>query len=91
VSACHDPATGRQAIFIVNRSQIEAVPVEIAWQCGAPSLLGTVAQVGGVDPKAANTFDSPGAILPAALPPVRVVDGVAALELPPLSFTVLSH
>ncbi len=90
VSACHDPATGRQAVFIVNRSQIEAVPVEIAWHCGAPKLLGTVAQVGGVDPKAANTFDCPGAILPAALPPVRVVDGVAALELPPLSFTVLS-
>jgi alpha-N-arabinofuranosidase len=89
-SACHDPVTGRQAVFIVNRSQIEAVPVEIAWQAGAPAVLGTAVQISGIDPKAANTFEHPDVIAPVTLPPVRVVDGVATLELPPLSFTVLA-
>jgi alpha-L-arabinofuranosidase len=31
VSASHDPATGQAAIFLVNRSQTEAVPTELIW------------------------------------------------------------
>lgn len=90
VSACHDPQTGRQALFIVNRSQMAAVPVEIVWQAGAPDRLSTALQLAGDNPKAANTFARPDAVRPRTLTPLPVRDGMARLDLPPLSFTVLA-
>ena len=90
VSACHDPATGKQAVFIVNRSQMASLPVEVVWQAGAPSQLSTMVQLAGDDPKAKNTFDQPAIITPHTLAGVPVRDGVATVELPPLSLTVLA-
>ena len=89
-SACHDPATGKQAVFIVNRSQTEALPVEIVWQTGAPQRLDTVVQLAGSDPKAANTFEQPNVVVPRTLDAVPVRDGRAVLSLPPLSFTLVA-
>ena len=86
----YDEATGRQSLFLVNRSLSQSQRVEIVWQCGAPPALVEAHQVSGNDPKAANTFENPGVVTARRLPSIPVKDGVAELELPPLSFTAVS-
>jgi alpha-N-arabinofuranosidase len=88
VSGSYDPETGKQAFFFVNRSQTESLPVEIRWQGDAPDSLGSVVQLSGNDPKAANTFEQPDLLVPKTLDAVKIEEGVARLMLPPLSFTV---
>ncbi len=90
VSASYDPAGGETAVFVVNRSQIEAISTEITWQSEAPRQVQAVYQVAGTHPKAANSFESPNVVVARqlAIPPL---DGKKlTLELPPLSFTVIS-
>ncbi len=89
VSACYDAAAGHHAVFIVNRSQSETVPAELCWQGAAPKAMTAIHQLAGTDPKAANTFDQPNAIVPSTLPGRPVEDGHLSLALPPLSLTVL--
>ena len=90
VSASHDPATGKQAIFIVNRSQTDTINTELNWQSAAPTGVGEVWQLAGADLKAANTWENPNAITAKQLSNVAVKDGKVALQLPPLSFTAVS-
>jgi alpha-N-arabinofuranosidase len=78
------------AIFLVNRSLTDELPVEIIWQSQAPNRLGEVHQISSADPKAANTFADPRRIVPVRLSPVPVIEGVARINLPPMSFTVLA-
>jgi alpha-N-arabinofuranosidase len=89
VSASYDEATGASAVFIVNRSQTDSVPVTLRWQDRQPQRLGAAYQLAGTDPKAANSYEQPNRItaVPIAAP---ALDGrSASLVLPPLSFTVL--
>jgi alpha-N-arabinofuranosidase len=90
VSASYDPATGKEAIFIVNRSLTDSVVTDLLWQDGRAVTMGEAWQLAGSDPKAANTWENPNAITaqPIAAPAVR--DGKATIQLPPLSFTVLT-
>ena len=90
VSASYDAADGQHAVFLVNRSQAESLPVEITWQDAAPRQVLTIHQLAGTDPKAANTFEQPNTVVPAVLAGMPVVDSKVALKLPPLSFTVLA-
>lgn len=90
VSATYDEASGRQSLFLVNRRLTGAQRVEIVWQGTAPKVLEDVYQVSGDDPKAANTFENPNVVTAQRLPPVPVRNGTAEIELPPLSFTVVS-
>ncbi|MBI1800151.1 MAG: alpha-N-arabinofuranosidase [Chloroflexi bacterium] len=94
VSASYNAETRTSAVFIVNRSQRETLPIEVNWQSadrsGAPASIETVIQLAGHDPKAANIFDQPDTIRPVRLDPLPVTDGTATLALPPLSFTVLA-
>ena len=90
VSASYDAESGASAVFIVNRSQQESEPVEIEWQNGAPGKNAHVYQVAGSDPKAANTFEQPNAVVPADLGEVALDGKKLSLRLPPLSFTVVS-
>ena len=90
VSASYDPAGGKTAVFVVNRSQSETISSEIIWQSEAPRQVQAVYQVAGTHPKAANSFESPNVLVARqlAIPPL---DGKKlTLELPPLSFTVIS-
>ena len=89
VSASHDPETGVGAVFLVNRSQQETLPVELLWQQQSPQRMVQSIRLAGANPKAANTFAHPTAVAPVVcdLPPI--VDRAAQLLLPPLSFTVL--
>jgi len=47
-------------------------------------------QVAGTDPKAANTWENPNHITAQAISAPKVADGKATVQLPPLSFTVLT-
>jgi alpha-N-arabinofuranosidase len=90
VSASYDEATGRQAIFIVNRSQSEAVVTDLIWQTTAPTQVNAAWQLSGSDPKAVNSWENPNQITAKPLSALLISEGKATLSLPPLSFTVLS-
>jgi alpha-L-arabinofuranosidase len=90
VSASYDQANDRGAVFIVNRSQHEAVTTELGWQGTAPAQISEAYQISGSDPKAANTFEQPNAIVPKTLDSIPIHAGCLTLRLPPLSFTVLA-
>ncbi len=89
VSASYDESTRAGAIFIVNRSQSENVPVELHWQDRAPWKIAAVHQMSGSDPKAFNSLENPGEIVPIMITPPTIEDGCAQMLLPPLSFTAL--
>jgi alpha-N-arabinofuranosidase len=90
VSASYDPASGKEAIFIVNRSQTDSVLTDIAWQDGRTVTMGEAWQLAGSDPKALNTWENRNALTAQPITAPRVVDGKATIQLPPLSFTVLT-
>jgi alpha-N-arabinofuranosidase len=90
VSASYDPATGKEAIFIVNRSQTDSVLTDIAWQDGRTVTMDEAWQLAGSDPKALNTWENRNALTAQPITAPRVVDGKATIQLPPLSFTVLT-
>jgi alpha-L-arabinofuranosidase len=89
VSASYNEETHKHAIFIVNRSQDDSLPVDIHWQDGVPKQIVSVQQVAGTDPKAGNSFDNPNKIVATAVD-VPTVDGKSAtMMLPALSFTAI--
>ncbi|MBN1889618.1 MAG: alpha-N-arabinofuranosidase [Thermoflexales bacterium] len=90
VSASHDPATGRSAVFIVNRSQTDALSTDIIWQSEAPRQIAGVYQIAGSDVKAANTFEHPDTIVARQVTGGQMDGNKLSLQLPPLSFTVVS-
>ncbi|NLX09543.1 MAG: alpha-N-arabinofuranosidase [Chloroflexi bacterium] len=89
VGASYDEASGSHAIFLVNRSLTDSLPVELHWQDRAPQSIQTVYQMAGTDPKAVNTFENPTNIVPVKIDAPALQDGHATLVLPPLSFTVV--
>lgn len=90
VSASYDEATGNGAVFIVNRSLTDSVATDLIWQDGRSVVMGDAWQLAGTDPKAGNTWENPNALTAKAIAAPRVGDGKATIELPPLSFTVLT-
>lgn len=90
VSASYDAETQQGAIFLVNRSQTEAVVTDIVWQAGKAVYLDQAWQLAGNDPKEVNSWDAPNRLVAKAIPAPVVDDGRATLNLPPLSFTALS-
>lgn len=89
VSASYNVESDTHAIFIVNRSQTESLPVELVWQDLAPQKIDRVYQLSGTDPKAFNSFANPNNIVPVEVTAPVVNDKVAELMVPPLSFTVI--
>ncbi len=89
VSASHNAETGTNAVFIVNRSQTESIPVDLHWQALRPSSIKSAYQLAGTDPKAANSFDNPNQVIAAPITAPEVKDCGTSLLLPPLSFTTL--
>ncbi len=90
VSASYDEASGTQAIFVVNRSQTDAVNTELIWQGGAPQRVTETWQLSDRDPKAANSWEQPNLLTAQKVANPTIQDGKIALSLPPLSFTALS-
>lgn len=89
VSASYDEENRRSAIFIVNRSQTDSLPVELRWQDRVPDRIQAVHQLAGRDPKAANSFEHPDQLVAVTVDAPAIEDGCASLTLPPLSFTVV--
>ena len=89
VSATRDDEGERQAIFLVNRSLSECLPLEIRWQDAPPSSVTSASQLAGDDPKAANSWDAPNRLTMRPVAPPMIKDGLAEMLLPPLSFTAL--
>lgn len=90
VAAAYDPASGKDALFIVNRSQTGSVVTDIAWQDGRTVTLDKAWQLAGSDPKALNTWENRNALTAQPIVAPRVENGKATIQLPPLSFTVLT-
>jgi len=89
VSSSHDAETNTNAIFIVNRSQTESLPLDILWQDVAPKSVKSAYQVAGTDPKAVNSFDNPNVVTAVVINAPDIRDGKTTMMLPPLSFTAL--
>jgi alpha-N-arabinofuranosidase len=90
VSASYDEEKQQGAVFIVNRSVTDSVATELVWQDNKAVQVDQAWQLAGDDPKAINTWDAPDRLVAKAIPAPSVTDGRAALNLPPLSFTVLT-
>ncbi len=89
VSASYDEAAGTSAVFIVNRSLNESVPVDLLWQDKTPRAIKAVHQLAGTDPKTANSYDNPNQVVAVPVAAPALQDKCAELMLPPLSFTVV--
>jgi alpha-N-arabinofuranosidase len=89
VSASHDPLTGKRAVFVVNRSLIQAEPLELLWQGWKAGGKANAWQMSGSDPKMANTFEQPDRVTPMNLGELPMDDGRINMTLPPLSFTMV--
>lgn len=90
VSATYDAASGDGAVFIVNRSQTDSVLTDLVWQDGRDVKLGEGRQLAGADPKAMNTWEQPDLLRAQPIAAPKVVDSKATIQLPPLSFTMLT-
>jgi alpha-N-arabinofuranosidase len=90
VSASYDAGKGEGAVFLVNRSQTEAVSTDLIWQDGQALAIDKAWQLAGSDPKEANSWESPEQITAKVIAVPAVENGRATLNLPPLSFTVLT-
>jgi alpha-N-arabinofuranosidase len=90
VSASHDPATGKSALFIVNRSLTETQTTDVTWQGDVPQTVAAAYQLAGADPKAVNTWENPNNVTPKQLKNVKIEAGKMRLRLPPLSFTAIT-
>ncbi|MBW7884378.1 MAG: alpha-N-arabinofuranosidase [Caldilineaceae bacterium] len=90
VAASYDLETGIGAVFIVNRSQTDAVVTELIWQAEVPHSVPQVYQLAGNDAKAANTWENPNLITAQPIEAPKLTDGKTTLQLPPLSYTVLT-
>jgi alpha-N-arabinofuranosidase len=90
-AATHDSAAERTAVFLVNRSQEEAVEVDID-----VSSFGTVSTVEATtltdtDVHAANKRDDRERVAPSTNDSVRLESGTAvSISLPPVSWTVVT-
>jgi alpha-L-arabinofuranosidase len=90
VSASYDEQTQQGAIFLVNRSVTESVTTNLVWQDGKKVQIEKAYQLAGNDPKAINSWDAPDRLVANAIPAPFVENSSTTLQLPPLSFTVLT-
>ena len=90
VAACVDHQARKACVFIVHRALSETLKTEVIFE-GArlPARVTGVEQIGGLDPKVANTFDRPDVIVPRKVRAMPFQDGRFHIKLPPLSLTVV--
>ncbi len=88
-ASAYDESKGINTIFLVNRSLTETLPLEIHWRDQTPRRFTAAHQFSGDDPKAHNNWDEPNKLVARAISAPKILDGMAQLLLPPLSFTAL--
>lgn len=89
VSSSYNAETGANAVFIVNRSQTESVPVNLHWQALQPKRVVSAHQLAGTDPKAVNSVEKPDQVIAVPISAPEIKDGGIEMLVPPLSFTAL--
>ncbi|NLP83218.1 alpha-N-arabinofuranosidase [Microbacterium sp. CFH 90308] len=88
--ATHDSEAGRAAVFLVNRSQDEAVTVTVDVASLGDVRVLEAHTLSDDDVYAKNTLAEPERVAPRANETVVLEGGVLTLELPPVSWTALS-
>jgi len=88
--ATHDVETGRSAVFLVNRSQTEALTVTVDISgLGDVSVLESHTLTDD-DVYAKNTLEQPERVAPSANESVSIDGGELTITLPPVSWSALS-
>jgi alpha-N-arabinofuranosidase len=77
-------------VFAANRSQGESAPLTVDLADRAIASLVDAEILTGTDAKAHNTFEQPDIVTAQPFTDVRIVDGKAFVELPPLSVVAMS-
>lgn len=77
-------------VFAANRDLDETAEVRIRLADGAFKKVTSADVLSGPDAGSANSFERPDVVKPTTLEGVRVSDGEATFELPPLSFAAVS-
>ena len=90
VSASYHVEAEMGAIFIVNRSQTETLTTNIEWQDIKSTQIEKAWQMAGDDPKACNSWEAPDRVVAKEITKPVMDNGRCTINLPPLSFTVLS-
>ncbi|HET6427426.1 MAG TPA: alpha-L-arabinofuranosidase C-terminal domain-containing protein [Phycisphaerae bacterium] len=80
----------RLNVFATNRSLDEDAEVEIDVADRDVTSLESAEILTGPDPKAANSFDRPDAVAPAAFDDVAIKNGKARVKLPPLATAAMT-
>lgn len=88
-SASFDPERLEGTLFLVNRSQTEALETEVVFQSQAARGVKAVYQMAGEDPKAHNSFEAPENVTLQQVEAGEFQSGKLVLKLPPLSFTAV--
>ena len=90
VSASYDAETGKGAVFLVNRSQTDAVLTDFIWQDRRAMQVDGAWQLADSNPKESNSWENPERVIAKAISIPKVDDDCATMTLPPLSFTILT-
>ncbi|MBM3957873.1 MAG: alpha-N-arabinofuranosidase [Gemmatimonadetes bacterium] len=89
VAASHDPEAGRACVFIVNRSPADEAEVSVSFADRRAARVSGVDVLTGDDPKAANSWERPDVVAPAA-GSARVDDqGGVRVRVPSLGLAVV--
>jgi alpha-L-arabinofuranosidase len=76
--------------FLVNRNLENATPVEIHHPGGQLTGLASAEMVTGLHPETCNIFEQPDLITSRPFRAVNIQDGIARVELPPLSVVAMT-
>lgn len=88
--ATHDAETGRTAVFLVNRGQESATTMTIDVRSLPSARIVEALTLTDDDLSAANTLEHPDRVGLAPNSTAAAADGVISIELPPVSWTVLT-
>jgi len=90
VVATHDQDAQAAAVFLVNRSPVDAQTVEVDLRAFGPIELVGTRSLFDADPYATNSAGDPLRVVPRANDTARLSDGVLLVELPAVSWTVVT-
>ncbi len=89
VAATQDAASGKVAMFVLNRDLSKPHTVEVNWEAKAPSRLVIANLLTGDDLKAVNSFEAPNRVAPQPFEKPATSGGKTKFEVPARSYTVL--
>jgi alpha-N-arabinofuranosidase len=88
-TAVRDEETGAVTVFAVNRSQTQALPLEVTLRGLGLSEIVEHSVLSDADPDARNTAAEPNRVTPHAATGTELADGVLRADLEPLSWNVI--